>query len=131
MTGQSLTVSQDAGMYTRSELRGFSDNIIINAASRTALKKFSQNLIMYSTQDGSEGYHYYYPRTEFYVDKMISPEYFMDGFMDNFGPVAYILEHCGFYFSFFSVFKAHKRLFYHDSKAHGNQQNDPCFTWVW
>ena len=41
----SLTGSQDAGMYTRSELRGFWDNILVNAASRSALKNFSQNLI--------------------------------------------------------------------------------------
>ena len=36
MTAQSLNGSQDAGMYTKSELRGFWDNILIKAASRTA-----------------------------------------------------------------------------------------------
>ena len=93
-------------MYTRSELRGFWDNILINAASRTTLKKFSQNLIIYSNaQEGSDGFHYYTPRTEFYVDKMISPDYFKDRFMDTFGPVAYILEHCGIYFSIFLFLK--------------------------
>ena len=106
MSAQSLTGSQDAGMYTRNELRGFWDNILINAASRTALKKFSQNLIIYSNSpEGSDGLHYYTPRTEFYVDKMISPEYFKDRFMDTFGPVAYFLEHCGIYFSVFLFFK--------------------------
>ena len=106
MSAQSLTGSQDAGMYTRNELRGFWDNILINAASRTALKKFSQNLIIYSNSpEGSDGFHYYTPRTEFYVDKMISPEYFKDRFMDTFGPVAYFLEHCGIYFSVFLFFK--------------------------
>ena len=59
MTAQPLTGSQDAGMYTRSELRGFWDNIPINAASRTTLKKLSQNLIIYSNaQEGSDGFHY-------------------------------------------------------------------------
>ena len=102
MSAQSLTGSQDSGMYTRNELRGFWDNILINAASRTALKKFSQNLIIYSTSpEGSDGFHYYTPRTEFFVDKMISPEYFQDRFMDTFGTVAYVLEHCGIYFSVF------------------------------
>ena len=106
MTAQPLTGSQDAGMYTRSELREFWDNILINAASRTALKKFSQNLINYSKPQGeSDEFHYYTPRTEFYVDKMISPEYFKDRFMDTFGPVAYILEHCGIYFSVFLFLK--------------------------
>ena len=58
MTAQPLTGSKDAGMYTRSELRGFWDNILFNGASRTALKKFSQNLIIYSTpQEGSDGFH--------------------------------------------------------------------------
>ena len=75
MSAQSLTGSQDAGMYTRKELRGFWDNILINSGSRTALKKFSRNLIIYSTSpEGSDGFHYYAPKTEFYVDKMISPE---------------------------------------------------------
>ena len=32
--------SQDAGMYTRSELSSFWDSILINAASRKALTKF-------------------------------------------------------------------------------------------
>ena len=101
-TAQPLFRSQDAGMYTRSELRGFWDSILINAASRAPLKKFSQNLLFYSNpQEGSEGFHYYTPRTEFYVDKMISPEYFKDRFRDAFEPVAYILEHCGIYFSVF------------------------------
>ena len=106
MTAQPLTGSQDAGMYTRSELRGFWDNILINAASRTALKKFSQNLKFYSNaQEGSDGFHYYTPRTEFYIDKIISPEYFKDRFMDTYGPVAYILEHCGIYCSIFLFLK--------------------------
>ena len=106
MSAQSLTGSQDAGMYTRNELRGFWDNILINAASRTALKKFSQNLIIYSkSPEGSDEFHYYTPKTEFYVDKMVSPEYFKDRFMDTFGPVAYFLEHCGIYFSVFLFFK--------------------------
>ena len=66
MTAQSLIGSQDAGMYTRNELRGFWDEILKNAASRTALKKFSQNLIIYSTpQEGQDGFNYYTPRTEF------------------------------------------------------------------
>ena len=94
-------------MYPRNELRGLWNNILINAASRTALKKFSQNnLIIYSSSpEGFDGFHYYTPRTEFCLDKMISPEYFKDRFMDTFGPVAYVLEHCGIYFSMFLFFK--------------------------
>ena len=47
MTAQSLTGSQDEGMYTRSELRGFSDNIRINAASTAAFTK-PNNLFYFS-----------------------------------------------------------------------------------
>ena len=36
---------------------------------------------------------------------MISPGYFKDRFMDTFGPVAYVLEHCGIYFSAFLFLK--------------------------
>ena len=49
VASHTFTGSQDAGMYTRNELKGFWDGILINAASRTALKKFSQNLIVYTT----------------------------------------------------------------------------------
>ena len=39
--------SQDAGMYTRSELSSFWDSILISAASRNALKKVWQKLIVF------------------------------------------------------------------------------------
>ena len=98
--------SQDAGMYTRSELSHFWDSILISAASRNALKKFSQKLIVFSDNSKNpDSYPYYAPRTDFFVDNMISPGYFKDRFMDTFGPVAYVLEHCGIYFSVFLFFK--------------------------
>ena len=98
--------SQDAGMYTRSELSHFWDSILISAASRNALKKFSQKLIVFSNNNKDpDSFPYYAPRTDFFVDNMISPGYFKDRFMDTFGPVAYVLEHCGIYFSVFLFFK--------------------------
>ena len=88
--------SQDAGMYTRSELGSFWDSILISAASQDALKKFSQKLIVFSNKNKNpDSFPYYAPRTDFFVDNMISPGYFKDRFMDTFGPVAYVLEHCG------------------------------------
>ena len=36
---------------------------------------------------------------------MISPGYFKDRIMDTFGPVAYVLEHFGIYFSVFLLLK--------------------------
>ena len=102
----SFTGSQVAGMYTRSELSNFWDSILISAASRNALKKFSQKLIVFSNNNKNpDNFPYYAPRTDFFVDNMISPAYFEDRFMDTFGPVAYVLEHCGIYFSVFLFFK--------------------------
>ena len=98
--------SQDAGMYTRSELSNFWDSMLISVASRNALKKFSQKPIVFSNNNKNPAsFPFYAPRTDFCVDKMISPGYFKDRFMDTFGPVAYVLEHCGSYFSVFLFFK--------------------------
>ena len=46
VASHTFTGSQDAGMYTRNEPKGFWDSILINVASRTARKKFSQNLFV-------------------------------------------------------------------------------------
>ena len=98
--------SQDAGMYTRNEHSNFWDCIMISAAFRNALKKFSQKLIVSSNNNKNpDSFPYYAPRTDFCVDNMISPGYFKDRFMDTFGRIAYVLEHCGIYFSLFLFFK--------------------------
>ena len=100
----SFSGSQDAGMYTRSELSSFWDSILIGAAFQNALKKFS--LIVFSNNNkNQENFPYYAPRTAFFVDNMISPGYFKDWFMETFEPVSYVLEHCGIYFSVFLFFK--------------------------
>ena len=98
--------SQDAGMYTRSELSSFWDSILISAACRKALKKFSRKLFVFSNNNKNpDNFPYYAPRTDFFVNNMISPGYFKNRFMDTFGPVAYVHEHCGIYFSVFLFFK--------------------------
>ena len=106
IASHSFTGSQDAGMCTRNQFKEFWDSILINAASRTALKKFSQNIIVYTTaRDGSNGSHYYTQGAEFFADKMISPRYNIDQCLDTIGPVVYVLEHCGIYFSVFLFVK--------------------------
>ena len=98
--------ARDAGIYTRAQLSEFWDNILISAASRKALQKFSRELIVPNTAiHGPEQYSYYAPRTDFYVDNMISPSYFKNQFMDTFGSIAYVLEFCGIYFSCFLFVK--------------------------
>ena len=95
---------QHAGMYNGSDLSSFWDSILISAASRNALTKFSQKLTVFSNNNKNRGsFPYHFPRTDFFVDNMISPGYFKDRFMDTFGPVAYVLEHCeSYFFVFFS-----------------------------
>ena len=98
--------SQDAGMYARSELSSFWDSILFSAASQNALKKFLQKPIVFSNnKKNPDSFPFYAARTDFYVDNMISPGYFKDRFMDTFGPVAYVFEYCGIYFSVFLFFQ--------------------------
>ena len=101
-TVQSFHGIKDAGMYTRSELSSFWYSIFISAASRKALKKFLRKHIVFSNNNKDlDSFPYYAPRTDFFVDKMISPGFFKDRFMDTFGPVAYVFEHCGIHFPVF------------------------------
>ena len=106
VASHTFTGSQDVGMHTRNEPKGFWYNILINAASRTALEKISPIPIVYTTtEEGTDGSQFYTPRTEFFVDKMILPVYFKDQFLNTFGPAIYVLEHCGVSFSVFLIIK--------------------------
>ena len=97
---------QDAGMYTRSKPSGFWDYNLISAASRNAFKKFSPEVIVFSKNNKNpDSFLYYAPRTDFFVDNMISPGYFKDRLVDTFGQVAYVLGHYAIYFSVFLFFK--------------------------
>ena len=65
---------QDDGMYSRSELSNFWDVILVSAAAGNALKKFSQKLVVFSNnKKNPDNFPYYDPRTDFFVDNMISP----------------------------------------------------------
>ena len=93
---QSFLGSQDAGMYTRNGLSSFWDSILISAASRNALKRFPQKLIVFSNNNSNpDSFRYYAPCTDSFVDNMVLPGYFKDRYMDTLGPVAYVLEQCG------------------------------------
>ena len=54
---------------------------------------------------GPESFVYYAPRTDFYVDGMISPGYFKNQFLETFGSISYVLELCGAYFGAFLFIK--------------------------
>ena len=93
-------------MYTRCELRSLWDSILNTAASRNALKKFSQKLIVFSSNNQNpDSFTYYAPSTEFFVDNLISLGYFKDRFIDTFGRIPYVPEHWTIYLSVFLFFK--------------------------
>ena len=68
--------------------------------SKNALQKVTRNLIVPSNaKKGPDGYTYYAPRTDFFVDTMISPKYFENEFVQTFRTVGYWLEKCGIWFA--------------------------------
>ena len=84
----------------------FGTGFTVNTASRTTLKKNSQNLLICATPEhGIVGSSYFTLRTEFFVEKIILLGYFKAGFLDPWGRVVYVLEHCGKYFSVFLFLK--------------------------
>ena len=63
--------SRTAGMYTRDQLNEFWNNILLRVASQKALTKFSREFLSPSqSQTGPDGYSYYTPRENFYVDNL-------------------------------------------------------------
>ena len=98
----SFFVSQDAGMYTSGELSSLWNNMLISVASGEALKKLSQELIVFSNNKQDPGSFFYFaPRADSFVDNKTSPGYLEDRFVDTFGPVAFVLEHFEICFSVF------------------------------
>ena len=78
----------------------------MSSASKNALQKFTRNLIVPSNaKKGSDGYTYYAPRTDFFVDNMISPNYLENELVQTFGTLGYWLEKCGIWFAKFLFIK--------------------------
>ena len=105
-TTQKFPQSAKAGMYTKGQLSEFWAAILMSSASKIALQKFTRNLIVPSNaRKGPDGYTYYAPRTDFFIDKMISPKIFENDFVQTFGTVGYWLEKCGIWFDKFLFIK--------------------------
>ena len=84
-TTQKLPQSAQARMYTEGKLSEFWEAILMSSASKNALQKFTRNLIVPSNaKKGLDAYTYHAPRTDFFVDNMISPNYFENEFVQNF-----------------------------------------------
>ena len=105
-TQRQFRETASAGMYTKGELNEFWDSILMSSASKNALQKFTRKLIVPSNaKKGPDGYTYYAPKTDFFVDNMISPQYFESKFIQTFGVVGYWLEKCGLIFAIFLFIK--------------------------
>ena len=99
-TTQKFPQSAKAGMYTKRQLSEFWDAVLMSSASKNAWQKFTRNFIVPSNaKKGPDGYTYYAPRTDSFVDNMISPNYFENKFVQTFGTVSYWLEKCGIWFA--------------------------------
>ena len=93
-------------MYAKGHFREFWDAILMSSASKNALQKFTRNLIVPSNaKKGPDGYIYHAPRTDFFVDNLISSEYLENKFVQTFGTVGYWLEKCGIWFAIFLFIK--------------------------
>ena len=100
------TQSAKAGMYTKGQLGEFWDSIPMSSASKNSLQKFTRKLIVHSNaKKGPDGYTNYAPRTDFFVNNMISTKYFENEFVQTFGTVRYWLEKCGIWFAKFLFIK--------------------------
>ena len=78
----------------------------MSSASKNALQKFTRSLIVPSNaKGGPDGYTYNAPRTDFFLDNKISPNYFEDNFVQTFGTVGYWLKKCGIWFAIFLFVK--------------------------
>ena len=81
-TTQKFPQSAKAGMYTKGQLSEFCDAILRSSASKNASQKFTRNLIVPSNaKKGPDRYTYYAPPTDFFVDNMISQNYFENEFV--------------------------------------------------
>ena len=87
-TTQKFPQSTKAGMYRKGQLSDFWDALLMSSVSKNALQNFTRNMIVLSNaKKGPDGYTYYAPRTNFFVDNMISPNYFEIEFVQTFGTV--------------------------------------------
>ena len=89
-------------MYTKGQLSEFWDAILMSSTSKNVLQKFTRNLMGPSNaKKGADGYTYYATWTDFFLDNMISPNYFENMFVQTYGTVDWWLEKCGICFAIF------------------------------
>ena len=93
-------------MYTKRQLNEFWDAILGTSAPMNALQNFTKNLIVPSNaKKRPDGFTYYAPRTDFFVENKIALNYFETKFVETFGTVSYWLEKCGIWFTTFLFIK--------------------------
>ena len=75
-------------MNTEAQLSEFWDNILMSSGTKNALQKLSRKFIVPSnSKKRPDGYTYYTPRLDFFVDNIKSPGYFESKFRQTFGTI--------------------------------------------
>ena len=109
--------AQDVGLYSAADMKLFWYNMQLTKHSNQALKVFAESNIYQNFRDPSSGngdHEDYGPfggfgpnfmmgltETQYYIDRFISPEFFINSFIAVFGYPAYILQLLGAYFGAF------------------------------
>ena len=105
-TTQKFPQSDKAGMFTKGKLSEIWYAIHMSSASKNAVQKFTRKMIVTpNAKKGPDGYTYYAPRTDFFVDNMMSQKYFENSFVQTFGTFGYWLEKSGICFAIFLFIK--------------------------
>ena len=103
---QTFRQSAKSRRYTKGQLTEFWDAILLSSASKNVVQKFTRNLILPTNANkGPDGCTYDVSPTHFFVDNMISPNYFENEFVPTFRTVGYWLGKCGIWFSIFPFIK--------------------------
>jgi hypothetical protein len=89
------------GMYTPKQMSAFWNKIVFGQASKTALRRITENIVTLQTtgKTGNNGKSAWFTPNGPYFDSMLSPGYFVHQFIQTFGIFAFIVQQCGIYFA--------------------------------
>ena len=100
-----ITASIQASIYTYKEMMSFCNSITFNSNMKGVLKHFTKSLLdSRESFSNISGTNYYNSRT-IYLDSFISPDFFNNQFVENFGKRQYIIERCRIFFAAFLFIK--------------------------
>jgi hypothetical protein len=96
-----------AGLYTKKDIDHFWDEIVYKQSKNQILKKLTREIIEKASYVGGAHDKYTFLTNErtIYMDGLMSPNFFLNGFVSTFGKVTYYLEKLGIYFAMFLLIK--------------------------